>query len=260
MSFKISWDAKYKTGVDIIDNQHKVLFDLANDLTQAADRSINHQVLKTLFSVIINYAFSHFATEEELLKDHPALIEHSREHYELIKQLHKFSLEFQNNRTRANHPGAFLYHWLIDHIEHSDIPTFKTAAVDREEIDEVEIFEIIDDIAQERRTVRRLDTELFTNMELNGRWFNANMSKRGRAIIKNISDGGIQFYCKTEHLVDDIVYIDCTIGRSFRILEKLTIKHRDSKGNYGAKFIAPKKETLHFIRTLHTSIGVTRTT
>ena len=62
------WDSKLKVGSDIIDNQHKVLFDLIKDLNNAIRTEVSIRVVDVLLGVLRDYAFQHFQTEEELSK------------------------------------------------------------------------------------------------------------------------------------------------------------------------------------------------
>jgi hemerythrin len=66
MNSKTLWDPKMKVGSDIIDNQHKVLFDLIKDLNNAIRAGANMRILDTLLGVLLNYAFQHFEIEASL--------------------------------------------------------------------------------------------------------------------------------------------------------------------------------------------------
>jgi hemerythrin len=66
MNSKTLWDPKMKVGSDIIDNQHKVLFDLIKDLNNAIRAGANMRILDTLLGVLHNYAFQHFEIEASL--------------------------------------------------------------------------------------------------------------------------------------------------------------------------------------------------
>jgi len=121
-------------GSDIIDNQHKVLFDLIKDLNNAIRTEVSIRVVDVLLGVLRDYAFQHFQTEEELLKNHVDNTLHCLEHYRLIKQLNTFIHDFRNNRTNGEPtPSSILEHWLVEHIEQFDKPfvSFRQACLSR---------------------------------------------------------------------------------------------------------------------------------
>ena len=59
METEMKWTAELATGIDIIDTQHKVMLDLANDLKRAYENNAGAQVLDTMFGVIMHYSFQH---------------------------------------------------------------------------------------------------------------------------------------------------------------------------------------------------------
>ncbi len=123
METKKSWDLKFNVGSPVIDNQHKVLFDLISDLSNAIRAGGNMRVLDSLLGVLLNYAFQHFDTEEKYFRKHPQYIAHCMEHYHLIKQLNNFIINFRNNRPIGDRtPSDFLENWLLDHINQYDKP------------------------------------------------------------------------------------------------------------------------------------------
>ena len=59
------WDTELNVGIGLIDNQHKIIFDLVNDLGKASEGMADKKVIETLFDVIENYVFRHFEAEED---------------------------------------------------------------------------------------------------------------------------------------------------------------------------------------------------
>lgn len=62
------WHSKYETGNSEIDDQHKTLFKLINNLADATSQGASQEVLKQLLDELINETTIHFKTEEELVK------------------------------------------------------------------------------------------------------------------------------------------------------------------------------------------------
>ena len=121
------WNDSLAVGVEIIDNQHKMLFDLANDLNNSVNMGANKQVIDTLFAVIISYAFTHFETEENKITNQIDFSNHCYQHYQLLKQLHQYAVDFRNNRKVDVQPGEFLESWLLEHIKKVAICSRDTA-------------------------------------------------------------------------------------------------------------------------------------
>ena len=79
------WKRELDVGIGLIDNQHKIIFDLINDLGVASAAMADRRVIDTLLDVIENYVFRHFEAEEELFMNHKGAPEHCLHHYSLIK-------------------------------------------------------------------------------------------------------------------------------------------------------------------------------
>lgn len=250
MKKQIAWEERFKTGVEEIDNQHKVLFGLANDLNNASKNNVSMKVLDTLYTVITNYAFTHFATEEDFFKEDPDYLEHCHHHYKLIKSLYDYSVEFHNGRHGEIDPGTFLNDWLVKHIINTDIPAF-----DRQEIDvtQLQIVDVVNnnDMGDiDNRAFKRLDHDKILDEPITGNCFNANRSINGKVDIINISVGGLKINSILKHQIDDLLIISCSIGRNFQMKEKVVVKNNDENNHYGVEFIAPKAETSRFLTEL----------
>jgi|GEM_PF-576944 len=121
----IDWnDEKHSIGIKIIDNQHKELFLVTNQLheilklEQYQDEAI--KVLKNLYA----YTSYHFVSEESLLKEYkyPDTEDHIRIHNSFRDKI-KESLE--GVRSRRNYPleplQDYLVEWILKHIQVQDM-------------------------------------------------------------------------------------------------------------------------------------------
>ncbi len=250
MGKQITWDSQYEIGIDVIDNQHKVLFDLANDLNNAANNSASMQVIDTLFSVITNYAFTHFETEEHLFKGDKDYLLHCHQHYKLIRQLYEYSNDYHNGRNGDIDPGTFLDKWLRDHIQDTDIPTFTRQNVDNNQLDKVDVIDTFVENQIEHRENKRLDHSKIIDGEIVSHCFNATKSINGIATILDISVGGMKIQTDNRHDVNDLLILTANIGKNFSMKEKVRIKNKDSSGNFGVEFVSPNTETKKFLTEL----------
>ena len=113
-----TWDRSLETGNVEIDNQHRALIKLTDELS-ATDHESQHQVFHILDKVM-EFALSHFLMEEELMTHvcYPSgatkeMVEQHRE----FKSYARFRvLEFRQSQTLSVLPlHSFLDNWLKIH-------------------------------------------------------------------------------------------------------------------------------------------------
>lgn len=121
----LNWDDSLKTGIKEIDEQHKELFGLFNEI-RAIPISKDKEKLKELIQALRNYSLKHFAAEEYYMKTF------GYEHYEYHKFLHeKINEEFEKVAAKLltdEHLMAilptivsFVEIWIQDHYKIADI-------------------------------------------------------------------------------------------------------------------------------------------
>ena len=79
---KIEWSNNLSVGVDLIDDQHKLLIQKIADLAEAVNKTQGaEKILKTL-GFMVEYTDFHFSAEEELMKEHdyPEMEYHLKQH------------------------------------------------------------------------------------------------------------------------------------------------------------------------------------
>lgn len=249
MKSDIRWKEEFRLGNEAIDNQHKVLFDLANDLSNAVRLGSSKQVVDTLFAVIMDYAFKHFALEEKDLQAKEGYLEHCYEHYQLLRQLQEYSVEFRNDRKMAQAPGEFLNEWLSKHIRTCDVPSLQgdelvpsTARV----IDEVDDF---DSGKLEKRQHRRVRYDSILDEVIYAHCYNTTAMRTQTVTIVDLSGGGLKIGAQTPLDVGDLLIISCRVGRNFKMKEKARVRNA-ANNFYGVEFIMPEKETVRFLTEL----------
>jgi hemerythrin len=122
---KIEWDDSLSVGVDLIDEQHKMLIRKLRDLSDSF--KIGHEqdrILRTL-DFMIDYTDFHFTTEERHMAEHdyPGLKEQKKQHEEFKETLYNILEDFKEEgptTSLAESINTFLLNWLIDHIKGSD--------------------------------------------------------------------------------------------------------------------------------------------
>jgi hemerythrin len=255
MREKKKWDQELNVGIGLIDNQHKIIFDLINDLGAASEAMADRRVIDTLLDVIENYVFRHFEAEEDLFMNHNGSLEHCIEHYGLIKEFRKFRLTFRNRNSSENNTSTFLEQWFFAHIKEQDIPFFISIANGGEEregkflIDEYP-FEI-----NERRRHKRIKSKKITDSEISAHCYNTSNLKNNNTIIVDISLGGMRIRSSEPYTIGDLLVVSCTIGKSFKLKEKARVVNVVNE-ICGAEFINLSPATEKFLVELYGAVNI----
>ena len=120
----IAWDDSFSVGFESIDNQHKELVVMANELFLGCKRGVvaaDVAFLRTIRKAV-DYAKYHFSAEEKYMSqaDYPELGEHIKEHEKFVAQLISAVKEFEAGHTAPITMARFLKKWLLNHIAVSD--------------------------------------------------------------------------------------------------------------------------------------------
>jgi hemerythrin len=117
----ITWSNKLEVGHEGIDDQHKALVQMCNDIKVAqSSQAINTVILK-----MSAYTREHFDYEEGVMRDarYPRLAEHQQEHHTFIMKVGKLLSDAsgkQFNGKEIEEIYDFLIGWLLHHILKSD--------------------------------------------------------------------------------------------------------------------------------------------
>lgn len=119
----LEWKDEYCTGIDSIDQQHRKLVNLINQLQTAVDYSTGEEFEREALNELVDYTKSHFGYEEKLMSDngYPDYEPHKAEHEKMIGKVNEVLSEYEQNHELAiRHALAFLKDWLINHINGTD--------------------------------------------------------------------------------------------------------------------------------------------
>lgn len=122
MDSVVIWNDAYSIGMPEIDDQHKILFDLINQLWRAiVNRSTVEQQVK-LIEKLEHYTLSHFTAEETFMRmfEYSDFDNHKKAHESFIKKIAQEKANLQATQHLSLDILNFLKDWLIDHIMVSD--------------------------------------------------------------------------------------------------------------------------------------------
>ena len=117
----IKWSDTYSVGIKLIDDQHKGLIDITNDLFNHITGNAEEE--RVYFDEIIqqalDYVKNHFVTEEicMLATNFPGYSEHKQTHDEFTFNVIKSMNEFKTGKVFVLEKFAnFLKEWILTHI------------------------------------------------------------------------------------------------------------------------------------------------
>jgi hemerythrin len=115
----IKWKAEYSVNVEVIDDQHKKLIGLINQMADAMSIGRGRDVLGTVLTELVDYTVYHFKTEERLFQQYgyPEYKKHKKIHAALTAKTRELKESFDGgNRQLSVDVMLFLSNWLNNHI------------------------------------------------------------------------------------------------------------------------------------------------
>ena len=113
------WTEKFMLGIPEIDEQHKKIVDLINNLSDLRNKGTDNEGLDELINELISYTKTHLSYEENLLKQHeyPEFASHKSNHEQLTKQAVDIQKRyFLGNSGLSVEIAILLNDWLAEHI------------------------------------------------------------------------------------------------------------------------------------------------
>ncbi len=119
------WDESLSIGIDLIDEQHKMLIDKINAISEAVENKRGLEKILQTLDFMIDYTEFHFSAEEKIMKEneYPKLAEHHKLHEGFKERLNLMVRDFEEEGATAGlseEITAYLKNWLINHIKGTD--------------------------------------------------------------------------------------------------------------------------------------------
>ena len=119
----ITWKDSFSVGVISIDDQHRNLVRMINDLYVEFYKGISDDFLKKLIAELEKYTVYHFNYEEKFMKLYgfSGYAEHKKEHESFIEKIGSYKeILSKSNKTAVIDFATFLKDWLLKHIMGTD--------------------------------------------------------------------------------------------------------------------------------------------
>jgi len=119
-----TWDPNLATGNDQVDNQHRKIFQLFNELLTAIEEEKGHEELGRVMSALSLFVVAHFKMEESLMiqSGYANMAAHQDSHAALKVQVENFVDQFHADCLHPTELLDFMDSWLHVHILEQDKP------------------------------------------------------------------------------------------------------------------------------------------
>lgn len=115
------WTERLSVGIDTIDDQHKMLFEKADQLFEAGKNQKAKEFISELLDFLDEYTKKHFKEEEQYMLriKYPELENQKKLHKEFIEQLGKLKSDYASsggNVVVIITANQMVLKWLTNHI------------------------------------------------------------------------------------------------------------------------------------------------
>ncbi|MDP2094364.1 MAG: PAS domain S-box protein [Hydrogenophaga sp.] len=129
------WNTNFETGIDVVDEQHRVLVSLLNRMAQHHIDGATEAQTRQILAELADYADVHFSTEEavwmESLGDDPHLQSHQQYHRQFFEHIAELQTGQRPFQAVLDDLFGYLSSWLAFHILDCDKRMAKAALAHR---------------------------------------------------------------------------------------------------------------------------------
>ena len=119
----IQWNDQISVNNFEIDNQHKYLIQLVNNLIMNSNAKVNSAIIGESLQNLLIFTREHFRDEEILLAKHnyPKFEEHKKEHKKFVKIIAGFCKDVLHRKSTVTvEMISFLVDWFLNHTSVND--------------------------------------------------------------------------------------------------------------------------------------------
>lgn len=123
----IKWKDEYCTGIDLIDEQHRRLFEIANSAYELLNNKLyvdKYDRIMEILKELKDYTVFHFSSEEGYMKSigYKKFLSHKVMHDDFIERINNLDLNDldENQDKYISEILDFIVDWISDHILGTD--------------------------------------------------------------------------------------------------------------------------------------------
>jgi hemerythrin len=122
----VKWSERYATGIQQLDEQHKMLFRMSEDYRASLDEQRGERLFSLMLDSLTAYATAHFGMEQNCMFRYqcPAAQANGEAHLQFIEVLGWFRRRHAENGFKAEEAQRlveFVDEWLANHIGRIDV-------------------------------------------------------------------------------------------------------------------------------------------
>jgi hemerythrin len=122
----MKWSDEYSTGNEQIDDQHRMIFKMAEDFRAALDEGMGERVYGEMLESLNLYVRTHFGFEERCMDKYgcPVATGNKKAHARFVEVLTEFQQRYTTSgfsRADARDLVDTMDRWLVDHICRIDV-------------------------------------------------------------------------------------------------------------------------------------------
>lgn len=122
----ICWSNDLSVGIELIDEQHKMLIKHLSDLDQALQSGVGPAKVASTLNFLIDYTDFHFTAEEKHMaaNNYPELKTHKKQHEEFKATLANLEEDLEEEgatQALVDSVDTLLVKWLFKHISTIDV-------------------------------------------------------------------------------------------------------------------------------------------
>jgi hemerythrin-like metal-binding protein len=123
MDSKLEWQNEYCLGHDVIDSEHKKLFEIANKIFAINNPQTDSKIIEQLIHQLYDYMRYHFGHEEEYMDEvsFEKIEQHKKRHGEIIEEMNKILNESRDFNILELKLVYVMQKWVLIHILEEDL-------------------------------------------------------------------------------------------------------------------------------------------
>jgi len=127
MSSSLLWNDDYSIGHDVIDSEHKRLFEIADQIFSINNPLMDNAAIKKIVHELYDYMKKHFEHEEDFMSRvvYSDFGTHKEKHAEIICEMNDILKLSKNFIQIENRLVSLMRKWLLDHILKEDLKVKK---------------------------------------------------------------------------------------------------------------------------------------
>ena len=117
----MKWKEKYATGVEHIDNQHKMIFKISEDFSEALEDGKGENIYEIMLSILESYTLAHFKFEKKHMNEHRCSLsqQNKNAHQHFMENIREYKIRYESfgfEESKAFELVDKIDSWLDSHI------------------------------------------------------------------------------------------------------------------------------------------------